>query len=76
MDVSPLSLPRADYELATLHLPDTQLRSYTKRVWSYETFIEFEQVINRYLVFKTLEDLNMLLITIFSQYLHMHIISK
>jgi hypothetical protein len=29
MDVSPLPVPRACYALATLQLPDTQLRSYT-----------------------------------------------
>jgi hypothetical protein len=49
----PSPVPRAGYALATLQRPNTQLRSYTIRVWSYETFIVCETVINRYLGVET-----------------------
>jgi hypothetical protein len=39
--------------LSTLLLLDTQRRSYTIRVWSYETFIVFETVIGMYLAVET-----------------------
>jgi hypothetical protein len=38
---------------ATLPLLDTQCRSYTIRVWLYETFIVSETVIDRYLAVET-----------------------
>jgi hypothetical protein len=40
-------VPRAGFVLSKLQLPDTQLRSYTIWVWSYETFCK--TVIDRYL---------------------------
>jgi hypothetical protein len=49
----PLPVPRASYELATLQCPDTQLRSYTIRVWLNETFIVCKTVIDRYLAVET-----------------------
>jgi hypothetical protein len=51
----------------SLLLPDIQLRSYTIPVWSYETFIVIETVIDRYLAVKTQEGLNKLIIMIFIQ---------
>jgi hypothetical protein len=53
IDVYPLPVPRAGYALVTLQHPDTQLRSYTIRVWSYETFIECKTVLDRYLAVET-----------------------
>jgi hypothetical protein len=53
VDVSPLPVPRAGYGLSTLLLIDTQLRSYTIHVWSYETFIVCKEVIDRYLEVET-----------------------
>ncbi len=59
---SPSPEPVAVYAQSTLLLPDTQRRSYTIRVWSYETFIGFETVIGRYLAVKTWEGLDRLII--------------
>jgi hypothetical protein len=61
--------PRAAYLPSTLLLPGTQRRSYTIQVWSYETFIVFETVINRYLMVKTWEDLNILLIILLNEHI-------
>ncbi len=49
----PPHVPRAGYVPSTLLLLDTQPRSYSIRVWLYETLIVIETVIDRYLVFKT-----------------------
>ncbi len=49
----PSPVLRAVYAPSTLLLPDTQCRSYTILVWSYEIFIVIETVINRYLAVKT-----------------------
>ncbi len=38
-----LPVPRLGYGLATLQRPNTQLRSYTIRVWSYETLLCVKQ---------------------------------
>jgi hypothetical protein len=43
----PLPVPRAGYAPSTLLLLDTQRRSYTIQVWSYETFIVIESVLDR-----------------------------
>ncbi len=48
----PLPVPRAVYLLSILPLLDKQRRSYTVLVWSYETFIVIETVIDRYLAIK------------------------
>jgi hypothetical protein len=50
---SPSPEPVAVYAQSTLLLPDTQCRSYTIRMWSYETFIVFETSIGRYLAVET-----------------------
>ncbi len=50
---SPPPVPRAGYAPSTLLLLDTQPRSYSIRVWLYETLIVTKTVIDRYLVFKT-----------------------
>jgi hypothetical protein len=54
LDVTP-ARPRAGYAPSTLLLSDTQRRSYTVIVWTYETFIVLETVIDRYLSVENLK---------------------